>query len=357
MTPQVVTETLYALSTLPDPFFPTDVHVVTTTHGQQRISLELLGDEQPWFSFLYRDYDFPQPAFDSRNIHVLRSGSTPLDDIRTEEENLAAADGIAEHIRTFTADPDCALHVSIAGGRKSMSYFAGAALSLYGRPQDRLSHVLVSDAYEGNSQFFYPSPRQRVIYNRDHRPLNAADATVTLADIPFVRLRQWLPAELLRFQRPFADAIEQLRAALEPQILTIDLLQRTVSIGDRHSLAPYAELAFFLWVLSRQRRGIPLQCPGEVEDPELGPEFETIYMQVHGDTSKSSRTRKALRNGMDRSYFLQRRSRWNRFLQRHFGPATSGFHVQSVGKRGDTAYVVQNEQSVEIVSHLTENQL
>jgi CRISPR-associated protein (TIGR02584 family) len=36
--------------------------------------------------------------------------------------------------------------MSIAGGRKTMGFYAGYALSLYGRAQDRMSHVLVEES-------------------------------------------------------------------------------------------------------------------------------------------------------------------------------------------------------------------
>lgn len=38
-----------------------------------------------------------------------------------------------------------------------MGFYAGYALSLYGRKQDRMSHVLVEDKYEQAVNFFYPS--------------------------------------------------------------------------------------------------------------------------------------------------------------------------------------------------------
>lgn len=69
-----------------------------------------------------------------------------------------AADAIVELVRRCTQDDQTALHVSIAGGRKTMGFFMGYALSLYGRPQDRLSHVLVSAPFESNHDF-YDLPR------------------------------------------------------------------------------------------------------------------------------------------------------------------------------------------------------
>ena len=102
-------------------------------------------------------------------------------------------------MRELTQDDGSALHVSIAGGRKTMGFYLGYALSLYGRAQDRLSHVLVSAPYESHPQFFYPTIRSQVIYTPPphNRPYDTRAAEVTLAAIPFVRLRDELPDDLL----------------------------------------------------------------------------------------------------------------------------------------------------------------
>jgi CRISPR-associated protein (TIGR02584 family) len=349
MTPQVLTETLYALGRQQDPFFPTEVRVVTTAAGRERILLELLGEENAWFRRLYQDYPFPPPAFGPAHIQVIAHGDSPLADIRDEADNALAADTIASQVRELTADPACALHVSMAGGRKTMGYFAGAALSLYGRDQDRLSHVLVSEAFEGNAQFFYPAPRQRVIYTRDNKPLNAAEATITLADIPFVRLRHWLPPEFLEQPRPFREAIAQARLALEPQTLHVDLATRMVRLGDRQARAPQAELAFLLWILQRQREGNPAPCPSDGGgEKEPAGQFLQIYRQVHGDVGASARTPGALRGGMERNYFLERCSRWNGWLKKQFGQAASDFRIEGKGRRGATLYQVAAAPRIEI---------
>jgi CRISPR-associated protein (TIGR02584 family) len=41
----------------------------------------------------------------------------------------------------LTSDPDSALHVSLAGGRKTMRFFAGYALSLFAFDRNRGPHV------------------------------------------------------------------------------------------------------------------------------------------------------------------------------------------------------------------------
>ncbi len=148
LTPQVVTETLYALCyRTPDPFLPTEIHLLTTTEGSRRARLMLLEGEQGRFYRFCEEYRLPQlaKAFDETRIHLVRGADgAPLDDIVTADDNAAVADAIMHHIRAFTSDPDCALHASVAGGRKTMSVALALAMSLFGRPQDALSHVLVS---------------------------------------------------------------------------------------------------------------------------------------------------------------------------------------------------------------------
>lgn len=153
LTPQVVTETLYALHDQGEQL-PTSVHILTTAEGYQRAKLTLINDG--WLARFCRDYHLQQPQFSESSIHVLQQvNGESLIDIRTQADNQAIADAITEWIRTFTADPDINLHVSIAGGRKTMGFYAGYALSLYGRTNDRLSHVLVSTDYETQLQFLY----------------------------------------------------------------------------------------------------------------------------------------------------------------------------------------------------------
>ena len=85
-----------------------------------------------------------------------------LSDIRNAADNEAIADAITAVVRELTADADCAVHASIAGGRKTMGFYLGYALSLLGRSQDRLSHVLISSPFESNPEFFYPTPSPQI---------------------------------------------------------------------------------------------------------------------------------------------------------------------------------------------------
>jgi CRISPR-associated protein (TIGR02584 family) len=169
------------------------------------------------------EYGLHGVAFPEQNIHLLCGlDGKPIDDIRTAEDNQWAADCITEQVRLLTADADSALHVSLAGGRKTMGFYAGYALSLFGRTQDRLSHILAPRDYEFAGDFFYPSPTRRVIEGRDKRPLDAAEATLMLAEIPFVSMRHGLPVRLLEGESSYSEVVNAANAAIGPAELVID---------------------------------------------------------------------------------------------------------------------------------------
>ena len=77
-----------------------------------------------------------------------------LDDAATDKDHQLTADFIIDKVRTLTADGQLPVHASLAGGRKTMTFLLGYAMSLYGRPEDELSHVLVSQGFENIREFF-----------------------------------------------------------------------------------------------------------------------------------------------------------------------------------------------------------
>jgi CRISPR-associated protein (TIGR02584 family) len=251
LSPQIVTETLYALA-VERCWIPTEVRVITTLQGAEEARLRLLSDDPGWFHRLREDYQLPEIAFDTDNIHVIkRPNGEPLRDILTDADNVALADFITEQVRQITADPAASLHVSIAGGRKTMGFYAGYALSLFGRAQDQLSHVLVSPSFESLKEFFYPRPSTPVACDGSGRVLVAKEAGVHLGDIPFVRLREGLPKSLLEGRVSFSDAVEEAQKALPPPALQLDPGTRTVEAsGERFDLPPQQ---FALYWMSAER--------------------------------------------------------------------------------------------------------
>ena len=339
LSPQIVTETLYALAVRREPaFVPTEVVLVSTAEGAERARLSLLSEEPGWFARLLRDYALPSIAFGADRIHVLRdSHGAPLSDIRRLPDNEVAADLITEQVRTFTGDPDSALHVSIAGGRKTMGYYAGYALSLFGRPQDRLSHVLVSEPYESSWDFFYPTPYNRVITTRDNKLADTAEAEVALAEIPFVGLRDGLPERLLTGHASFVQTVAAARRALEPPRLTLDLSARRIEAGGEVVEMPPADLAFYA-VMARRRRSGMHAARWDTEG--LDEQFLAEYRRIAGALSgELERAEAALADGMYEGYFDQRKSRTNATLRGALGPQLAApYLVHGDGARPRTRY-------------------
>jgi CRISPR-associated protein (TIGR02584 family) len=340
LSPQIITETLYALAVAsPEPWIPDEVHLITTAEGAKRASLALLSEEPGWFGRLLRDYGLPQMRFDPDSIHVIEDAAgAPMDDIRTPEQNELAADYITEQVRAFTQGHS-ELHVSIAGGRKTMGFHLGYALSLFGRAQDRLSHVLVSEPFESTWEFFYPTPGSRIISVRGERLADAAEARVTLADIPFVRLREGLPKPLLKGHASYSRTVQAARLALEPPFLELDLEAGRVKAGGEPVDMTPADLAFYAMFARAGRAGIKALRRG---DQKLAGLYLAESRRIAGDMSATQeRAEHALRHGMDEDDFDQRNSRANKRLQEALGPQLAArYMIQRLGRRGSGRYAL-----------------
>jgi CRISPR-associated protein (TIGR02584 family) len=200
-TPQIITETLYDL-TIQQGKHIDEIRVITTLDGRDKIMTgsikgrgsaeeSLLDLEHGKFFEFLRDY--PQVGdieFNEMKILLLRrrDGQT-LEDIRTPEENELAGDQICEFVREICKDENTQIYASAAGGRKTMSIYLTLAMSLFGRAEDELSHVLVNADFETNPHFFYPTPTPKIIKLRDGREVSTETAEIYLAPIPFIRFR------------------------------------------------------------------------------------------------------------------------------------------------------------------------
>ena len=335
MTPQVVTETLYALMQQGPDRLPHELHLLTTAVGADRARLALLSEQLGWFVRFLADYRLAPITFDASHIHVLQDAAgQPMADIRSAQDNALAADQVAELVRRFTARADVQLHVSLAGGRKTLGYFAGYALSLWGRDGDRLSHVLVSDPYESSWDFFYPTPYERIIKTLNNTLVDCAQAEVTLADIPFVRLRHGLPEALLAGRAGFAQAVAAAQAGLAPPKLVLDLAGQWVEAGgQRVPLAP-ADLAFLAWFARRAAAGLP----GLVGPPEGVPlaghaaSYLLEYRRVRGALGDDGRSAARYRYGMDKGQFLERKSKLHQALRQALGASAAPYLVLGEGR-------------------------
>lgn len=338
LTPQVLTETLCALACVPnDPWIPDEIHVITTATGAENVRLNLLVG-QAWFYRLLQDYALPNIAFPAENIHVLKDDlGQKMDDIRTPAQNTQAANFITEAVRRLTQDPQSELHISIAGGRKTMGYYLGYALSLFGRPQDRLSHVLVNDPFESNREFYYPTPYDHPVHNeRSKTTVNARDAVVELADIPFVRLRDGLPAELLKGRAQFSEVVSAAQCTGRKIELVIDLANRTATASGENLKLTNQAFALLAWMAKRRKSStLPVYCSSKQGNKEVVSELLNVYQHLFGAFSADYETaEKPLKHGLYNNWFSPAKNRLHKALTTALGEnGAAPYMIRQVGKR------------------------
>lgn len=235
--PQVVTETLYALH-YDNGQWPDEIFLITTSFGKSRAVDGLL--DRGHLRRLCLQLQRPLPAFSAEHVLVVPGGDgQPVEDARSLADHEALADFIMTEVRNRTASQEGSLHASLAGGRKTMTFYIGYAMSLFGRVQDSLSHVLVSEGYEGVPDFWFPTsvPGHRFISNPRGQELDASAAQVTLAPIPFVRHRRDLPKILLQYGDTvnFAGLVQLINLGERPASLqlVVDLPRRCIQLSAK----------------------------------------------------------------------------------------------------------------------------
>ncbi len=340
LTPQVVTETLYALCVnRKPPFVPTGIRLLTTAAGAKRARLMLFQADGGQFLNFCRDFELPQlrDVFREEDIEVVRrADGSVLEDIITAEDNTLVADAIMQRLRDFTTDDDCALHASLAGGRKTMGVALALALSLLGRPQDVLSHVLVSPPFESHPGFFYPPPQPQVLLvgvPPQQRPVSTAEAEVSLAEIPLIRLRSLLDASLLANARGFGELMARAQAFLGQPELELDLQRSQARASGTEVPLTAVGKAFLLMLARRLVAERETHCPMEgVPDAALAREFLQAYADINAEPP-AEQTQRALKGGMDKNYFERRKHEVNSAFRKALGPGPA--KAYEIGRRHD----------------------
>jgi len=240
-TPQIVTETLYALLHDDAPVYPDEIHIITTSYGKQLMEKNLIASGR--FREFCEEFHLPEELLNGKSIHVIMDNSNAsLTDIREAPDNEALGDFITNFIRTKTADVRSRLHCSLAGGRKTMGFYLGAALQLFGRSWDKLYHVLVTPEFESNPDFYYKPKKDRKLTphnpplsrrgKQEIKPLHTKDAEIVLAELPFIRLREKIPLDGKGFKELVSEGQREIDTAMIQPFIRINLKERSIYIGD-----------------------------------------------------------------------------------------------------------------------------
>jgi CRISPR-associated protein Csx14 len=253
-TPQVITETICALCGKEPPVYPDELYIITTTTGKRKAQEALMGEGI--LRGFVEEYELPAVLLKESSFIVPAGHSDlPLDDIRSASENELMGDCITSFIREKSADNGVRLHCSLAGGRKTMSFYLGAALQLFGRPWDKLYHVLVSPEFESNPHFFY-KPKVNTVIEYNGTRLDTGNAEIVLAELPFIRLRDKLT---LDSAAAFIDLViegqKEIDLAMVQPGIVVKLSERTIKIGRKTvRLAPLHLMIYTAYLRQKLNR-------------------------------------------------------------------------------------------------------
>ncbi len=205
MSPAVVTETLYGIDRNGGAW-PKEIKIITTSKGKAKIAKGLIEDQQ--LEKLCQELGKPMIPFSDEQIMVVPNAEgKPVEDARNLADHEALANFIMTTVRNEAQNNNTRIHASIAGGRKTMTFYLGYAMSLFGRHYDKLSHVLVgenSEVFERCPDFYFPTRNDHIVHEFNGTEHNAKDATIILADIPFIRQRAVVP-ELIKTMQDKID--------------------------------------------------------------------------------------------------------------------------------------------------------
>jgi CRISPR-associated protein (TIGR02584 family) len=264
-TPQIVTETVHGLLTrTPAPFVPAEIHLVMTETSKKHFA-PIFGQGSK-LRALYAALGHGDDHVEPEVVAVRDDAGAPVSDVRTETEAIAFGNTVTRLIASYARDRNVRLHVSLAGGRKTMGWYAGAALSLFGRDHDELSHVLVEpEVLEMCPDFWWPTKADawvphRFLKDAGGKPLEfnartglergeddkGQQAKVDMALVPYVRLDPILPkGSLPSGTFDYAGIVDAVKDSLSTYHVRVVLDDRTLVIGKQRIRLQQKLLAFY----------------------------------------------------------------------------------------------------------------
>ncbi len=281
--PQVLTETLYGLHTQ-GKAFPDEMYVITTESSKAMLIDGLYKNGH--LQALFDEYGMPEVFFNESHIWVIEDDhGQPLSDAKGEADQAHMADFITRKVAELTADMDTAIHASIAGGRKTMAFYMGYAMSLLGREQDSLSHVFVNDEFEFVSDFYFPTLCDNWITGKKAGSLvNTKDAIVTLAEIPFVRMRKKFEHDLISQieDASFSKTVAMMNSADQLASAKISNKASTISVLGIDIKLTAKELALYQFITRESDKTIIVDRTF-VESLEPSKAYLSVYALMKGD--------------------------------------------------------------------------
>ena len=357
-TPQIITETIYALIYQNPPINPDEIYVITTTHGKRLIKEDLIDSGR--FKEFCKEFNVPENILDEDSIVIVKGhNGNPLEDIKEADDNKSLGDFITGFIRDRAGDDKTRLHCSLAGGRKTMSFYMGSALQLFGRPWDKLYHVLVTPEFESNPEFYYKPKKDRVL-KKDGKEIHTKDAQIFLAELPFIRIKNKIPLNGKSFKELVEEGQKEIDTSLTQPFIFINLKERVVTIGEKDIEFKPFHLVFYAYLLKQKVEKCPYperaychdctDCFLQLNDlstPKvtelLSRDYEIIYGPHSGHVENYHRQWK---DGIEAAKLRSDRSKINREIIENLENETLStyYTISSLRKYGGTRFGIRVEK-------------
>ncbi len=317
LTPQIITESLFCLSIQKKTEID-ELFIITTERGKEVI---LGRDESEYTPSIPLDdeinrmcekYNIKKPVFpeDDKHIIVAREESIGLPDIRSDRDNILFPNRLCEFLREKSADPENVLYCSLSGGRKTMSAFLALALSIFGRENDRLFHVLTSEEHEFKG--FFPETEDEI---------NALE----LSEIPFVRLRPLIeetPGKKELLNKKYNELVKYTQDKLlnlsRRPLLLIDGENRSLHYGEksiRLEMLPFALYYKFALQSLEGKGGLTIN---DITAPKFAREIKEIITGIGNYNYFDPQKKAWYNNGFEAENFRSNRSKINKKIEELF---------------------------------------
>ena len=256
--PAVLTNTVWGLVHQKHSIVPDEIVVFITKRGKELL-IQRLFDDGVW-NEMRSDLKREKIEIDGKlvfgatSIRVIPDADgNEIEDLRTGDDNLRAADFMLSQLRQYTEDSETELHVSIAGGRKTISALLFSCMSLLGREQDKVYHVLLPPALEGGvtPTFYYPKRGSTYTTQVTGKKHKAKDLQCELFEVPFVRMRGWYQEKFKNIPPSYRTLISKVQTVAPPAVvypeIEIDAWNGWAKIDGK--LAPMSKACFAMLLL------------------------------------------------------------------------------------------------------------
>ena len=244
--PAVLTETVWALAHQKPAIIPDEIVVLVTMSGKEKLCRELLVGEKPTWGEMLSALKKEKIAVDGKllfgdtSIRVIpdEHGNGTWD-LRSGEDNLRAADFMLRQIRQYTEASDTVVLASIAGGRKTMSALLFSCMSLLGREDDKVFHILLPTEFEGGVEppMYYPKKGVTYTNKLTGKKYRGDKFHSELFEVPFVRMRGWYQEKFKSIPPTYRTLISKVQTVAPPAVvypeIEIDAWNGVVKVNEK----------------------------------------------------------------------------------------------------------------------------